>query len=65
MTDREIKAKRRQAAKLTRQIDTAPADRTELWIELRDAGVSIAELAEDSGIQAQAVRRVLRTAGAM
>lgn len=65
MTDREIKAKRRQAAKLTAQIDTAPADRTELWIELRAAGVSIAELAEDSGIQPQAVRRVLRTAGAM
>ena len=65
MTDREIKAKRRQAAKLTAQIDTAPSERTELWIELRDAGVSIAELAEDSGIQAQAVRRVLRTAGAM
>lgn len=65
MNGKEIKAKRRKAAKLTAQIEAGPSERTELWIELRDAGVSIAELAADSQIQPQAVRRVLRTAGAM
>lgn len=65
----EIRKDRARAKRLTKLIDDAlgahAQEREALWVKLREAGVPIATIAADSDVQDQAVRRVLRRAGAM
>jgi hypothetical protein len=67
--DAKTKAKKRARAKtLSRKIhahDSNTAERSALWVELFRAGVDANTLGRDSGVQNQAVRKVLRRAGAM